>query len=615
MDINQKENEKINDSKNCQTQKLAIDKKSSPRIKNQSTRYAYRALKHLTKPKDNFPFLESSIEILKTENLSTSESIESVKKSRKQKTEFIDYKNIREKLKTIAPKYLGVNFFPTKQNVEIKTIISTTRSNSGSSTKFQNKQFEEKSLTRIPLIKIYPRKNSDRCLPCLYKSFEKFSKFSQLISKSSEIDDDESSVTVPELEIRDFDNLIKDRELKIDDPIEEDKSEISQESILSKDHSLSPKSIDKKVSVKSPSAQSISDISKPSSPSGQSSESEDARADVSNEALDISKYLAPCHAPLVWKPSLESLKALRSRKAISMQSRITAIVSKSLDDSELEDDDDDDNPSSDVSTPKDSRKQNEKIKTVKIQSPKSKIESSLNISSNSKVKRKKLSRTKTTVGQIDISSITDEEKKSRFIRAKTSIDLISDQKNISFDDIVTLEENEMEKSFELTNNQQELLVLLEKCLNKQNSLGEILKILCNWYSIKNREIRKYDSDPDLKKALKISLNLLRLLAESKLYLNSNKFSPDLEFSQQQPFQCNSRQLRRVLPLKLYNKVATILNMPVWYPKNVTETEIDVSKDNNIIVNNEKSTSDLSTDLIVSKLLLFFLISPQTIEKI
>ncbi|XP_043468344.1 uncharacterized protein LOC122502388 [Leptopilina heterotoma] len=594
-----------------QTKTQETNKSSSK--KNQSVRYAHRALKYLTKQKDlNYFPLKYNLEITKSETSSISE-IKLTNKSIKRRKEQIvstNYRKLHEKLRTISSKYLGENYFPLiKKSDEIKTIISTTRSTSGSSTKFQNIQFESKSLTSIPSLKMYPRKNSDRCLPCLFKTFENTVKPilpQQSIIKSS---DDESSVTIPDLENPVLESLIPVREssAKVTKDLTKDYTlQISQEteSNLPKDYSLSPKSTDlKKLSLKSSSAQST-DISKPSTPSGQSSESEDAQADMSNEAIDITKNLAPLHTPLIWKPSLESLKALRSRKAISIQSRVNLIVSKSLDDSDVDD------VSSDVSTPKGSRKQEEKslIKSVTIQSPKTKIDSKKGDIDKPalKGKRKKLSRTKTTMGEINVFA-KDEEKKARLIRAETSVDLtlkFSESRKIFFDT-----ENDGEsynknfnqliankKSLELSPDQKELLEILEKCLNNEKSSRDILNTLCNWYSIRNKEIRKSDTDPDLKKTLKISLNLLRLLAESRRYLNSDKFSPDLEFSLQQPFQCNSRQLRRTLPLKLYNKLAPILNMPVWYPKNLTELEINVPQ--NEIFKNETSTSDLLTDLIV-----------------
>lgn len=590
-------------------EKAKKQKVDSKRRKINHFRYAYRALKQLTRKDLKFP--SKDLENESSESSSSSESIDPVYKIRKRRKEEIDpstYKNIHEKLKTIARKYFGEDFFPEKKSEEIKTIVSTTRSTSGSSTKFQNTQFESKNFSNIPSIKIYPRNYSDKCLPCLYKTFQEPQKsktltnFPSISERSSE-----SVVTIPDLRIPDLDSLISSKgskvePLKINEPTEDEKSEtLDTESVLSKDHSLSPMSTDlKKVSIKSGSAQST-DISKPSTPSGQSSESEDARADVSNEALDISKYLAPCHAPLVWKPSLESLKALRLRKATSMQSRVTAIVSKSLDDSDLEDN------SSDISTPKESRKDRKTIKSVTIQSPKADSKSgAIKSDKELKEKRKTLERTKTIVGEIS----KDKEKKGRFIRSKTSVDLTSKvpSRKMSFDpndsakskvfseNFAKLKEDE-EKPIELSTDQQELLKILENCLNEEKSCGEILKVLCDWYSVQNAEIRKSDTDPDLKGALKISLNLLRLLAESRRYLNSDKFSPDLEFSLQQPLLCNSRQLRRVLPLKLYNKVAPILNMPVWYPKNVTETEVEIPKD--AYFKQDKSASSLSTDLIVS----------------
>lgn len=614
------------ESLNCNNKKTHIDLKISqtkgqetnkiPSKKNQSIRYAHRALKYLTKQKylNYFPFKYNS-EILKSETSSISEIKNKNKstKRRKEQIDFANYRKIQEKLRTVSTKYLDENYFSLiNKSDEIQTIISTTRSTSGSSTKFQDIQFESKLLTSIPSLKIYPRKNSGRCLPCLFKTFKNTLKPilpQPSIIKSS---DDESSITIPDLQNSALESLIPVREspAKVTkDLIEDYKLQISPEteSNLTKDYRLSPKSTDlKKLSLKSSPAQST-DISKPSTPSGQSSESEGAQADISNEVIDITKNLAPFHTPLIWKPSLESLKALRLRKAISIQSRANLIVFKSFDDSDIDD------VSTDVSTPKGSQMQEEKSSIINstIESPKTEIDSKKEDIDKPvlKGKRKKLSRTKTTMEEIDVFE-KDEEKKVRIKRAETSFDLtlkFSESRKISFDTVNDRDSHnknfnqlkDIKKSLESSPNQKELLEILEKCLNNEKSSIEILNILCDWYSIRNKEIQKSCTDPDLKNTLKISLNLLRLLAESRRYLNSNKFSPDLKFSLQQPFQCNSRQLRRALPLKLYNKVAPILNMPVWYPKNITEIEINVPK--NEIFKNETSTSNLSTDLIVSKL--------------
>ena len=641
---------------------LSLDKEKAeaksvklPKKQNYSTRYAYRALKLITENK-NLKFAPVEIESEKgsseSSQSSSSSSLESeytIRTNRKSIIEASPYRNFRDKLRRVAPKYLGQDYhFPSKNSEsEIKTIISTTRSTSGVSPVFQISELKSKTLTSIPSIKIYPRKKADKCLPCLYKSFKKPEKvkhelpmaiLSSVIKEpfNEGSESDTSSVSLPDLKSPDFESVILDRvsnqESNLELHVESSKSEMTlkkeadkitkfsdNDNILSKEKSLSPKTTDlKKVSIISSSVHS-SDLSKPSTPSGQSSESEDARPEVTNELLNTSKYLAPCHAPVVWKPSLESLRALRLRKATSMQSRASAITSKSDDDSDLDD------SFIDIPSVQDSRKQDRKVpsKTVTIQSPDLKMksdkedsESNPDLDVSSKDKRKKLTRTKTIAGKIGTSALElDKEKKARFVRAQTSLDLrskFSDARKMSFfdiressEDLMILKEDllkfrqdsKVEESLcELSKEEKEVLEILERFVEEDESPGEILKKLCDWYSKRVSKVQKNYNDPDLKKALNISINLLRLLAESRRYLNSDKLSPDLEFSSKQPPLCNSRQLRRILPLKSYNLVAPILNMPLWHPKRSMDPKNVVIKKKER--RNRRKSNESNFDLIV-----------------
>ena len=619
-------------SKKAKTQKL----EKLPKKQNHFLRYAHRALKLLTKNKNLNFFPEkckSNSEMNSSQTTSSSSSGSS-------KSGY----NFR------SSKDLGQDDFLQckKSKSASRTIVSTTRSSSSPSPVFQIFPVKPKTLTRIPSIKMYPRKYSDRCLPCLYKTFTEpeRSKCELPMTTLSSIvkepfveisESDTSSVSLRDLKISDFESLVFYERSNLESPslptqviLEKEDvnktTEVSQdnESILSKDQSPLTKVTDtKKVSIRSGSIQST-DISKPSTPSGQSSESEDFRSEVISGALNTSKYLAPCHAPVVWKPSLDSLKALRSRKATSMQARASALIAKSDDDSELED-------SMDES--QNTRKRNKKpsCKTATIQSPDLKIKCDKEADSKSKAvdddsdlreRRKKFVRTKTVTGEIDVFNTveSEKEKKFRFVRAQTYMNLtpnldasreipvnfnlkdsVENSITISEGSIGLKKESTEGKSLELTKEEQEFLDIFERCLEEGESPGMILIKWCDRYSELVLKARKGDTDPDSKRALKISLKLLKLLAESRRYLNADKLSPELEFSSEQPTSCNSRQLRRVLPLESYNLVASILKMPQWYPKKSVENNVinvkgrDLSKDSIT----RRRSSEFNLSLIVS----------------
>ncbi|XP_011684685.1 PREDICTED: uncharacterized protein LOC105448023 [Wasmannia auropunctata] len=91
----------------------------------------------------------------------------------------------------------------------------------------------------------------------------------------------------------------------------------------------------------------------------------------------------------------------------------------------------------------------------------------------------------------------------------------------------------------------------------------------------SRVIEQHDTAdvPAAKKRAKLAARLTKLLADSKRYLCPDKFPSDLVFSAKQPPVCNSRLLRRVLPLDSYNLVAPLLGMKTWYPKRARKVDI------------------------------------------
>jgi len=95
---------------------------------------------------------------------------------------------------------------------------------------------------------------------------------------------------------------------------------------------------------------------------------------------------------------------------------------------------------------------------------------------------------------------------------------------------------------------------------------------------------------------KLAARLTKLLAESKRYLNPDKFPSDLVFSAQQPPVFNTRLLRRLLPLESYNLIAPLLGMQAWYPKRQIrrrKTELEKEEEEDVEEDVESVPTNLS----------------------
>ncbi|XP_046429570.1 uncharacterized protein LOC124184198 [Neodiprion fabricii] len=122
--------------------------------------------------------------------------------------------------------------------------------------------------------------------------------------------------------------------------------------------------------------------------------------------------------------------------------------------------------------------------------------------------------------------------------------------------------NDPDKPQNLIYSDERVTKILEKCIEENRTPFEMLEALSaeainsDAFKFKNATIK-----PEIAHSAKVAKNLIKLLVNSRKYLNPNTFSPHLEFSSPQTPLCNPRQLRRVLPAETYSLVARILGMP------------------------------------------------------
>ncbi|XP_024939684.1 uncharacterized protein LOC107266974 isoform X2 [Cephus cinctus] len=365
----------------------SIESKKKYSLKH-SVKYAYRALKFLT-PNKNLNFTSKTYDSLEkstsssTRSSSSSDISESKNKSVCRKKRLSDsslnFETVCSKLQEKASTHLDDGFLVSHskflERTESVTIPTTTRTTSGSSTKFDEPILVNdfsKTLKKIPEIRMFPRKNKDRCLACLYKTFEEPIKVKEELPvtvlksilekpKLKISHSESSSISLPDL----------DTISKLESECEEGKS-FDQSKGIDASHLSSPaqsvlsrymtevtksplrmsenhfqqtvsQSISPQASqILKPTSKSLSvssEHSKASSISGQSSESDDTQIPT-DQKLSSYKYFVPCHAPLNLRPSLEPLKALKFKKPMSMHSRSASVV-KAADGSDLEESTDD----------------------------------------------------------------------------------------------------------------------------------------------------------------------------------------------------------------------------------------------------------------------------------
>ncbi|XP_076235769.1 uncharacterized protein LOC143180120 [Calliopsis andreniformis] len=598
-----------------------------------SIRCAYKALKYLTKDKKSgskHRTIKHSFRKSSSESLATGVEESGLFKSKKFRRhkqgdiESLQGKSKRKSLKDSQLADIDIERATLKlEETMSKTIPSGSRSTSGPSPKFVYPEpWESPSsrfLSSIPKLSGFPRRNCDRCLSCMYKSFEAptkkrlsfpmtllqrtLSPQSTRVSSSSSSSEDSISISLANL--RDELERIVSSEAETKN-VTFDEKDISESQIvkavstLSKekceeiveaaerknvpDSELSHKTITetedqreddltsagKNLNDTSSCAQvaSLEQLKVSSSFHSESSVEDDSLAISISDSQSKQQFIAPCHAPINLRPSLEPLRALRNRKPTTLQDRIVLNESSSMKKTISADDDDDD-----------------------PQKPRSK-DTSNKSKTGDEQKAPPLGRTlmkaKSVSEQLTLENAKLEtlRKEDRVLRKATSLsnftvleEDVSDKAGVchkaSRDTVKELEP--LQDDYSRTTptisklpitSIQEITEILEN-LDENASSMTMLDTLCKEFS---ERISKNVGDAYAKRNNKLIATLTRLLVDSKRYLYPEKFPSNLLFSTNQPPPCNPRILKRILPLKTYNLIAPILGLPEWYP--IKETSFD-----------------------------------------
>ncbi|XP_053973303.1 uncharacterized protein LOC128873630 [Hylaeus volcanicus] len=481
-----------------------------------------------------------------------------------------------------------------------RTIPSASRSTSGSSLEFVHaepwKGPSSRVLASIPRFSGFPRKNRDRCTVCMYKPFEIpqnrktsfpmttlyrtiFPRNARVASDTSR-DDGSSFASVQDLE---DETRVLNGEIETKCATFDRQASSGSESLIAEEpfssslekrgemvETVERKTIgkdkegrrcDDSISLSknfkdSTSSTEVASLERPkvSSFHSESSDEDDSLAVSVSDDQTKSKYLAPCHAPVVFSPSLEPLRALRNRKPTSLQDRIAMIEASAMKRASVDDHDDEKH----MSVPKNlaAKASNEK----RGASPVSRM----------------LTKSKSVPEKLSLENVElATENEERGLRRGASISNFTesrDTKNAS-QELYSPRDNGCSKIIPVTDfsasgtklpltRTEEIADLLEKLPGSASST-RMLETLCKEFSQRLAK-RVVNADPNEKRSNKLVASLTRLLVDSKLYLYPDKFPSNLVFSTNQPPPCNPRLLRRILPQYSYNLVAPFLGLPEWH---------------------------------------------------
>ncbi|KAM0725102.1 hypothetical protein ACS0PU_008588 [Formica fusca] len=466
-------------------------------------------------------------------------------------------------------------------------------------------------LNAIPKVSCFQRRNRDRCLSCMHKSLWRTDEADKAVPSQTTLlteieargDSESSSGELPEFceELRKIyrgkkeipryperSEVVSDKSTSSSHQAEQEDTAILTpkiESNQSKNKTAKPIESSLSKSPKSLKAASIS-VSISSEPSKISSSEVHTSDDETSSPLaldDPSRYknMAPCHLPTVLLPSMEPLRALKDRRPITMESRIalmeTTVTTKERSDEEYYDDAktavakaSTEKPQPKPAGEKPERPGEEKdipLKSsrtlLKVKSEQQLISPIVKSSPKDGLKR-----------GYSCASIEDLSKDS----ARGTLEISRGEAKDGRGEVISFtEEIDLESVFSDSERQTELLPLstvaeisrfLERANRGDALAADMLECLADEFA--SRLIRQHkhaDAIATMRRA-KLTARLAKLLADSKRYLNPDKFPSDLIFSSPQPPACNSRLLRRVLPLDSYNLVAPLLGMPLWYPKRI-----------------------------------------------
>jgi len=584
---------------------------------NYSQRCAYRALKRVTRNKDlDFKpkvWQEASVEsrastdrsIADTDDQSDTVESESPE-SGTCSSESSSFRDVQRRLReTWGRKEQGAKLLRSDSE---KSSMMPARSlaKSAFSAKFARYEvWRSRSanvLDSIPRMLCFRRKKSDKCLPCMYKSLRKANE-ARILSRaqSEERNDDESSSDgFPEFyeQLRELylqTRAIPRRLKKIEE--EEEEAEVAMKIEPDESESATPKPAGTLLS-KSPkslkaASSSISILSKVSSSDAHMSDDGTSSSPVMD--LDRSQYkrMAPCHLPTVLVPSMEPLRALRHRKPTTMEARIALLESARSAEHKSDDEYYDDVRSSAAARTPGQKSQQRRVdggsgemvgkEDASSKSPKAlmKVRSEQRLMplltiAESSARREKLKRgySCASIGDLSRDPTRGTLGSSRGEAGDGRDEAISSEAVDSGSGLAPSGSISAEGWPELP-----LLTVAEISrfltganLGGAGSAASALESLADEFSA--RLTKQCDAATTTTttitaaamRRVKLAARLTKLLAESKRYLNPDKFPSDLVFSAQQPPVFNTRLLRRLLPLESYNLIAPLLGMHYWYPK-------------------------------------------------
>ncbi|XP_070169115.1 uncharacterized protein [Polyergus mexicanus] len=467
-------------------------------------------------------------------------------------------------------------------------------------------------LNAIPKVSCFQRRNRDRCLSCMHKSLWRTDEADKAVPSQTTLlteiearaDSESSCGELSEFceELRKIyrgkkeiprryperSEAVSDKSTSSSHQAEQEDTVISTpkyESDQSKNKTAKPVESSLSKNPKSLKAATIS-VSISSEPSKISSSEVHTSDDETSSPLaldDPSRYknMAPCHLPTVLLPSMEPLRALKDRRPTTMESRIalteTTVTTKERSDEEYYDD----------AKTAVARASTEKSQLKPAGEKPERLGEEKDISLKSSRTLLKVKSERQLISPIVKSSPKDGLK--RGYSCASIEDLSKDSARGTFEisrgeakdgrgEVISFAEKiDLESVFPDSERRTELLPLstaaeisrfLERANRGEASAADMLETLANEFASRlMRQHKPADAIATTRRA-KLTARLAKLLADSKRYLNPDKFPSDLIFSSPQPPACNSRLLRRVLPLDSYNLVAPLLGMPLWYPKRI-----------------------------------------------
>ncbi|XP_044579001.1 uncharacterized protein LOC123261472 [Cotesia glomerata] len=342
---------------------------------------------------------------------------------------------------------------------------------------------------------------------------------------------------------------------------------------------------DKKSVVSSKSYMSTLSLTSDRSKTTSDMEDSDQAADEGGmeEGIGESKsgLLAPCHAPLNLRPSLEPLKALRSKKARSIQSRMTSLEKST----NIESDD----KTEEEDIPTTAAKINDNNKTAEDKTAYKGNDNQANhdfatmennkylgadyckepgefadVIDKFKFRVKDKSFRRLVINQIEETICGSNS------GLEISVDEIFDKLNVS-DEMLEHDPSDSFRAFTLIIADSEVLeIFLDLLLERTDRAPTFEEIMSHLTSVFAKRLEKQGRKTrETLRAEKATKRLLALLVNSKQYVGnrSKTFDNDLPCKQRAPI--NFRQLRRVLPVQSYNLIAPILGIPSWHPKHWT----------------------------------------------